>query len=429
MKDAKATIILMGFNEVERSGSLLIEGWNKSFYQVAKRLESRTGDGRHFILNPIVGPEPLTGSTRMKSGTATKILLDVLFGMLFHQSCNVPFQTSQQSFKPNHNLFLSAHFRDLFFCYEETIRETYYPIRQLASLVEKAGRALSTGSHVYYIGSESLGIFSIIDASECPPTFGAEFSDVRGFVVNGWSTLRNVSGDLSAVGSVYQLSHSDFLQWILPTLSQNDFVIFFLFEGQPLEPLLNCVISTKKICSNIRLICWPRHADSNLIETLTQNGLIESDDIVCVSLTHHFLLDNYPAFVETSTKVILNSISTGAHVLKGKVFKNRMIDLTISNSKLYHRALSLLQELGGVSAEESVDLLLRAIYQIDTVSEQVKTLPLSAHIEKATHRSKVLPLALLLASKKFKTVEEAQSSLQANPIVRSVVSNFSLSFQ
>jgi hypothetical protein len=58
------------------------------------------------------------------------------------------------------------------------------------------------------------------------------------------------------------------------------------------------------------------------------------------------------------------------------------------------------------------------------VSEEIKNLPLSAHIEKASHRPKVLPLAFLLATNRFQSVTDAQQALQKNPIVRSVVSNF-----
>jgi hypothetical protein len=105
-----------------------------------------------------------------------------------------------------------------------------------------------------------------------------------------------------------------------------------------------------------------------MIETLIQHHqLIERENVLCVPLTYHFLMESYPAFVELSAKLILNAISTGAHILRGKVFKNRMIDLTISNNKLYHRALSLLQELASLNPEDSVNVLLRSIYQVDTV--------------------------------------------------------------
>jgi N-acetylmuramic acid 6-phosphate (MurNAc-6-P) etherase len=55
--------VLLGFNSVELARNAPIENWNKTFREVAVNLQKRE---RHFIINPIVGPETITGSTRMK---------------------------------------------------------------------------------------------------------------------------------------------------------------------------------------------------------------------------------------------------------------------------------------------------------------------------------------------------------------------------
>jgi len=77
------TTILMGFNDVAAARKVAIENWNKTMHDIISQLASRVGDGHHFIINPIVGPEPVTGSSRMKGGTVTKILLEALFVYLF----------------------------------------------------------------------------------------------------------------------------------------------------------------------------------------------------------------------------------------------------------------------------------------------------------------------------------------------------------
>jgi len=56
-----------------------------------------------------------------------------------------------------------------------------------------------------------------------------------------------------------------------------------------------------------------------------------------VALPYHLMLSGLPSLLEISCKWILNVVSTGAHVLKGKVYRNRMIDLAISNNKLFYR--------------------------------------------------------------------------------------------
>jgi N-acetylmuramic acid 6-phosphate (MurNAc-6-P) etherase len=67
--------VLLGFNPIALARNAPIEGWNKTFLDVARRVEA---DPRSVVLNPIVGPEPITGSTRMKGGSATKLLLEII---------------------------------------------------------------------------------------------------------------------------------------------------------------------------------------------------------------------------------------------------------------------------------------------------------------------------------------------------------------
>jgi len=81
------TTVLLGFNPVALARDTPIENWNLTFRQVASRLNQAQAkdyaDGvappRHYILNPLVGPETLTGSSRMKGGSATKFILETIF--------------------------------------------------------------------------------------------------------------------------------------------------------------------------------------------------------------------------------------------------------------------------------------------------------------------------------------------------------------
>ena len=77
--------MLVGFNPVNRARNAVLEGWGKTFREVAIALEelSQKQPHQYFIINPVVGPEPITGSTRMKGGTATKIILDTLFAVSY----------------------------------------------------------------------------------------------------------------------------------------------------------------------------------------------------------------------------------------------------------------------------------------------------------------------------------------------------------
>lgn len=72
-----------------------VSGWGKSFFAVAEALQAKSDaaaahDRRHFLLTPVVGPEAVQGSTRLKGGSATKILLETLLGMAASQVLKLP---------------------------------------------------------------------------------------------------------------------------------------------------------------------------------------------------------------------------------------------------------------------------------------------------------------------------------------------------
>lgn len=74
----KFTPVLIGFNPISMARRIQVPKWpdNKTFYDVASRMEKTS---RALVINPIIGPEPISGSSRMKGGTATKIILDTVF--------------------------------------------------------------------------------------------------------------------------------------------------------------------------------------------------------------------------------------------------------------------------------------------------------------------------------------------------------------
>jgi hypothetical protein len=137
---------------------------------ILPRRNADTDNSKYFIVNPVVGPEPLTGSTRMKSGSATKILLEVIFALVYHRVFSLPLcpsHPSSASHSPSAShpasapasishpassmvlpSFLSAassaveSLNYLFWCYEQTCRATYLKLEELSVLVDYAGKSL-----------------------------------------------------------------------------------------------------------------------------------------------------------------------------------------------------------------------------------------------------------------------------------------------
>jgi hypothetical protein len=105
-----------------------------------------------------------------------------------------------------------------------------------------------------------------------------------------------------------------------------------------------------------------------------------------------------------------------SHIIKGKVFKNRMIDLKVSNNKLFERSIRIISICSSVSRDIALECLLKSIYRVNNLNSIPSKDEISEHIKNAYSKSKVIPIALLLATGKF-TVETAQNILDKEPIV------------
>ena len=398
-KKLKGYAGLIGFNPVERSRSVPIEGWDKTFMQVAKHLESSKYG---IILNPIVGPEPITGSTRMKSGSATKILLDIVFQLALDK---------KQKDLPGAIRQMIKHF-------EETRIAVYRDSQPLAEVIAAAGNALTSKGHIYYLGKAPWSILSLVDASECPPTFGASFEDVRGFVEGGWNTLLGKGQDLSSLGDIYRVGVDEFIKTKLPKLTENDIVIL-LGEGEPSK-----ILSQKPVKGWDYVKLFKQAKKSGATTAMIAIQSKSSDKAIKKNPTCDLLVSPvipYNSFCkELGTKLMLNAITTGAHILAGKIYQNRMIDMKISNNKLYFRTIQIIASIMRVSEDTARTCMLKSIYETDKLTEQIESLPVSTHIQNATSKTKVVPRALLMATGKF-DYYESSDAITKEPIIRHII--------
>jgi N-acetylmuramic acid 6-phosphate (MurNAc-6-P) etherase len=397
--------ILMGFNPPELARKIKIEKWDKCFSDVVQKIEDHP---RCVILNPIVGPEPITGSTRMKGGSATKILLEVLLtSALIKAGILSPKQlaSSLKSLACDLDSLIFAMLRQ----YENTRVDTYTHLEDIAHLVELGSIALKSQRHIYYIGTDVYGVLGTIDASECPPTFGATFDDVRSYLPGGWPELLDFNKDLSGAGKEYQISLEDFVRDKLHHLTPEDLVIILGKEDtiEKHAPLLEKIKAMEAklgaVLINPNVGAFPGF-----------------DTVVQLRLDPASLIYNNEMLGEYATKLVLNAITTGAHILSGKVYRNRMIDLNISNNKLFYRTVGIVKEIAGTDEDTAFRSVLKSIYRTDLPSEEQIKAPVSDHIKAAVWKKKTVPKAILLATGKF-TCEQAERALEKEPVVRAII--------
>ena len=205
-KSAPKHAILLGFNPAYLSRDQPIAKWKgeRSFRAVVQDLlgtsfgRSEAGHVGNVLLNPVVGPEPLTASSRMKGGSATKIILDVVCAHAVDLLRNNSSSTMAEGM---------AAVKRRIAQYREAFHACYSSAESISSVLKCAGDSLANGGHVYWLGAGAVaGILAITDASEMPDTYGAPFDETRAFCDGGWTSVANAEGDLSTKGELYHIS-------------------------------------------------------------------------------------------------------------------------------------------------------------------------------------------------------------------------------
>jgi N-acetylmuramic acid 6-phosphate (MurNAc-6-P) etherase len=362
------------------------------------------------LLNPIVGPEPITGSSRMKGGTTTKMLLEAMFLPAHQLATNDP---------------TPFNCRYIMKSYKDTLELTHTKDAGISSLIEMAGDSLIGGGSVLYLGWDSLGIMSMIDAAECVPTFGADHDDIRCFLKDGYELLNNIQGDLSSEGEKFQIGFNYFIAERCPKISEKDTVIFIVQELslEKERELGEIAELVRKQNGNLAIIQintndkWQQQEYKLGSDTL--NIHIALPEIVKSSNIYNKFL--FQCTTEVSLKWVINAVSTGAHVLKGKVFKNFMIDLKLSNKKLFERGVRIVAQFGNIKSEEATKCLLKSIYRQDLLTSSIVKADVSTHVKVASRTERVIPLAILFA--KGFNVDFGLKMLEDCPIVRQCIDN------
>ncbi|KAM8722578.1 glucokinase regulatory protein isoform 2-T2 [Acanthopagrus schlegelii] len=303
--------------------------------------------------------------------------------------------------------------------YEKTLDITYAQEEGISALLEAAGRSLRRGGRVCYLGWGSLAVTGLIDASECIPTFGADYNDVRGFISGGYRELNNSEGPLISLGPDFCIAHEDFLRLALPSLSDLDAVLLVYTHSDDVGDVVKLARRVREQTSNLHAVY--HQVDGDTAAAVQQNDInklcLSSLRITWPSPASRSLLHMQ---WELSTKLLLNAVSTGAHVLKGKIYQNHMIDVQVTNSKLYGRATRLLRKLSGCPEPQCEEALLKAIYRVDELTADITSSDMNTHTLAARSRTKVVPLALvcLLTGR---SLQEAETHLERQPVVREAV--------
>lgn len=219
----------------------------------------------------------------------------------------------------------------------------------IAKAAEQAAQTLGSGGRLIYIGAGTSGRLGVLDASECPPTFGVAPGVVVGLIAGGESAfLKAVEGAEDNAA----LSAAD-LEGI--GLTPKDMVVGIAASGRTPYVVGGLRYATGVGCHTAAIAC-------NRNSLVGQHAEIAIDVVVGPEV----LSGSTRLKAGTAQKMILNMISTTAMVLVGKVYQNLMVDVVTSNEKLHTRAENIVMQATGVDTQAAREALAAANGSVKT---------------------------------------------------------------
>lgn len=213
-------------------------------------------------------------------------------------------------------------------------------IAQIEQVVKATAERMHRGGRLFYIGAGTSGRLGVVDASECPPTFGVSHDTVIGIIAGGDSAIRK------AVEFAEDDTEQAWKDLQAYSITDLDVVIGIAASGT--TPY---VIGGVKKCkeNGIFTACIVCNDDSPLAA--------EVDVPIEVIVGPEFVTGSTRMKAGTAQKLVLNMISTAVMIQLGKVKGNKMVDMQLSNNKLVKRGIQMLMTELTISYEEAKELL------------------------------------------------------------------------
>lgn len=213
-------------------------------------------------------------------------------------------------------------------------------IPKLSALAEAIVERMNRGGRLFYLGAGTSGRLGIVDASECPPTFGIEHGRVIGLIAGGDTAIRK------AVEFAEDDREAGWNDLVAHGINANDAVVGIAASGK--TPY---VVGALEACRQNGIV-------TGAITCNEQTPLAAVADFAIEAITGpEFVTGSTRMKAGTAQKLLLNMLSTSVMVRLGRVKGNRMVDMQPANNKLIDRGARMISEATGVSIDEAIGLL------------------------------------------------------------------------
>lgn len=207
---------------------------------------------------------------------------------------------------------------------------------QVATAIEWAGDSLNAGGRIIYVGAGTSGRLGVLDAVECPPTFGVSRETVVGIIAGGEGAF------VKATEGAEDHEEAGATDLAAKGLTPHDLVVGLAASGRTPYVVGALRKAHEAGCRTVAIACNP---DSRI-------GA-EADLAIEPATGPEVLTGSTRLKAGTAQKLVLNMISTGAMARAGKVYENLMVDVRQSNEKLRVRAQNIIMEACGCTRDEA----------------------------------------------------------------------------
>lgn len=211
---------------------------------------------------------------------------------------------------------------------------------QVASAIEWAGEALNDGGRIIYMGAGTSGRLGVLDAVECPPTFGVSYDTVVGLIAGGEGAF------VKAAEGAEDNAEAGAADLAALELESRDIVIGIAASGRTPYVIGGLRYANEAGCRTVAIACNKDSAvgaEAQLaIEPVTGPEVLTGSTRLKAG---------------TAQKLVLNMISTGSMVAAGKVYQNLMVDVKQSNEKLRVRAQNIVMMATECTREQAAEAL------------------------------------------------------------------------
>ncbi len=261
-----------------------------------------------------------------------------------------------------------------------------YAVEEELPYIEKAVeiivRALKNGGRLLYFGAGTSGRLGVVDASECPPTYGTPFGLIDGYIAGGKEAMFRAQ---EGAEDKEENGAND----VLVAKVTNKDVVCGIAASRRTPYVIGAIKKANELgAKTLYVTCTPRSTFN-----------IENVDVpICVNVGQEVIMGSTRMKSGTAQKLVLNMLTTASMIRMGKVYENMMIDLQMTNKKLVERSKRVVMTITGVNYDDAQKYL-------DAAGGHVKT-----------------ALVMILANV---DLDEAKARLEkTDGFVRKAISNF-----